>query len=334
MKAIGYKQALPISDTHALEEIELPKPSAQGRDLLVKIEAISVNPVDTKIRRGVQPDEGQYRVLGWDATGVVESVGQQVSLFKPGDKVWYSGALNRPGANAEYQLVDERVTAKMPESLNFAEAAALPLTSVTAWELMFHRLNLPTTSSGKLLIIGAAGGVGSIMIQLAKRLTQLEVIATASRPETKDWVRALGADYVIDHSKPLADELKAIGFDNVDYVTSLTNTDDHLPSIVDIIAPQGKLGVIDDPEKLDIMPFKRKSISIHWELMFTRTLFETDDMIEQHKILTSIAKMVDDGELKSTVADNFGAINAANLVKAHALLESGKARGKIVLSGF
>ncbi|PCJ33745.1 MAG: NADPH:quinone reductase [Moraxellaceae bacterium] len=334
MKAIGYQQPLPINAADALIDIELPKPTVTGKDLLVRVEAISVNPVDTKIRRNANPEGSEYKVLGWDATGIVEAVGEDVTLFKLGDKVWYAGAINRSGSNAEYHLVDQRIVAKMPESLDFVDAAALPLTSITAWELLFDRLNLTGESSGELLIIGAAGGVGSMMIQLAKKLTKLTVIATASRPETKEWVSSLGADHVIDHSKPLSNELASIGLEQVKYIASLTNTSDHLAAIVDIIAPQGKLGVIDDLETFDIMPFKRKSVSVHWELMFTRSLFETEDMLEQHKLLSTIANMVDAGELQSTIASNFGAINADNLIRAHTLLESGKSKGKIVLSGF
>jgi NADPH:quinone reductase len=334
MKAVGYQKSLPINDPRALVDIELPKPIALDKDLLVRIEAVSVNPVDTKVRRSVSLDENEYKVLGWDAAGTVESVGDQVTLFNPGDKVWYAGAINRSGTNAEYHLVDERIVGRMPESLSFTEAAALPLTSITAWELLFDRFKFSAESTGELLVIGASGGVGSILIQLAKQLTQLTVIATASRPETKEWTAFLGADHVIAHHKSLSDELTAIGLENVSYVMSLTRTNDHLATIAEVISPQGKLGIIDDPEVLDIMPFKRKSVSIHWELMFTRSLFETEDMIEQHRLLTTIASMIDFKKLKSTLAADFGKINAENLIRAHALIESGKSKGKIVLSGF
>lgn len=334
MKAIGYQNPHPITHPEALMDIQLPKPVATGRDILVKVEAISVNPVDTKIRTGVTPAESEYKVLGWDAVGTVDSVGEQASMFKPGDKVWYAGAVNRAGCNAQFHLVDERIVSLAPATLNFAQAAALPLTSITAWELLFDRFNLTAASTGTLLIIGAAGGVGSMMIQLAKKLTQLTVIATASRPETKDWVISLGADHVINHHQHLWDELKALGVEHVNYVASLTHTEEHLPSIVEIIAPQGKLGVIDGPAILDVMPFKPKSVSVHWEFMFTRSLFSTEDMLEQHNILSRVANLVDDGELKSTMRNNFSTINAQNLIKAHALLESDKSIGKIVLKGF
>ncbi|MAX32013.1 MAG: NADPH:quinone reductase [Halomonadaceae bacterium] len=334
MKAVGYKQSLPVTAAGALEDIELPTPEARGRDLLVRVEAVSVNPVDTKIRQNVSPEGGEYKVLGWDAAGVVEAVGEEVTLFQPGDKVWYAGAVDRSGTNAQFHQVDERIVSKMPTSLSFAEAAALPLTTITAWEMLFDRLQVPETNAGSLLIIGASGGVGSIMIQLAKRLTDLTVIATASRPETRAWAKELGADHVIDHRQSLVDGLKAADLPAVDYVASLTHTDEHLAAIAELIAPQGRLAVIDDPASFDIMPFKRKSVSVHWEFMFTRSLFQTADMIEQHRLLERVAQMVDGGELVTTLADEFGTINAENLLRAHALLESGKGRGKIVLRGF
>ena len=334
MKAIGYQESRTIDTPNALLDIELPMPVATGKDILVRVAAVSVNPVDTKIRIRAQPEAGEYKVLGWDAAGVVESVGEDVTLFKAGDKVWYAGALTRSGTNAEYHLVDERIVSKMPNSFSFIQAAAMPLTSITAWELLFDRLGLDSNSTGELLIIGASGGVGSIMVQLAKKLTKLTVIGTASRPETQAWVKETGADYVIDHSKPIAEELKAIGFDSIPYIASLNQTDQHMPSIIEVIAPQGKLALIDDPASFDIMPFKAKSVSIHWEFMYTRSMFETDDMLEQHKMLSKIAQMMDAGALATTVATDYGKINAENLMKAHALLESGKSKGKIVLAGF
>lgn len=334
MKAVGYKENLPVDAHGALVDIELPKPAAKGRDLLVKVEAVSVNPVDTKVRRGVPADGGSYKVLGWDAAGVVESVGDEVTLFAPGDKVWYAGAIDRAGSNAEFQVVDERIVSRMPKSLGFPQAAAMPLTSITAWEMLFDRFGCKPESAGTLLVIGGAGGVGSMMIQLAKSLTKLTIVATASRAETRDWVHDLGADHVIDHYGSMADQLAEKGIHGADYVASLTNTGDHLAAIAELIAPQGKLGVIDDPEVLDIKPFKRKSVSVHWELMFTRSLFQTEDMIEQHKLLATVADLVDTFSVKSTLAEEFGTINAANLIRAHKLLESGKSRGKIVLTGF
>ncbi|MDH5377768.1 MAG: zinc-binding alcohol dehydrogenase family protein [Gammaproteobacteria bacterium] len=334
MKAVGYKKAGPISGPGVLENIEVDIPVAQGRDLLVEVKAISVNPVDTKIRNRVEPDLGGIKVLGWDVAGVVKSVGESVTLFKPGDEVWYAGAIDRPGANSEFHLVDERIVSQKPKSLSFEQAAALPLTSLTAWELIFQRMAIPLESEGNLLIVGGAGGVGSVMIQLAKKLTNLKVIATASRPETIAWVSRLGADAVIDHRDPFSQQLKGFGMDSVEYLVSLTNTQMHLHQYVDILAPQGKLGVIDDPQALDIKPFKTKSISVHWELMYTRSLFQTKDMIEQHNILTRVADMVDNNEIISTFNCNLGKISAENLSEAHKILESGTSIGKLVLSGF
>ncbi len=338
MKAVAYKNTLPIDNPSALQDVELPDPIATGRDLLVEVKGISVNPVDTKIRAGRQPAAGQWGVLGWDAAGIVRAVGPDVTLFKPGDRVWYAGDITRPGSNAELQLVDERIVGRMPARLGFAEAAALPLTAITAWELLFDRLGVAPgkrPSKDSLLIVGAAGGVGSILTQLASRLTSLTVIGTASRPETQAWVRELGAHHVIDHSKPFAEELKRIGLKNVTMVVSLNNTEGHFAQIADIIAPQGRFALIDDPTKpLDIMKLKGKSISLHWELMFTRSLFQTDDMIAQHRLLNEVAALVDEGVIRTTLGEHFGSINATNLQRAHAHIESGKARGKVVLEGF
>ena len=333
MKAIVYRQnGLPIADPQSLYETDLPKPQPGPRDLLVKIRAISVNPVDTKVRNGAPTDEP--RILGWDAVGEVEAVGAEVSLFQPGDEVFYAGSIVRPGSYAEYSLVDERIAGRKPQSLSDADAAALPLTSLTAWELLFDRLEVKPDEDAALLIVGAGGGVGSIMTQLARKLTGLTVIGTASRPETAKWVKSLGAHHVIDHSRPLADELKKIGIEQVRYVASLTHTDQHFNQIVEVLAPQGRMGVIDDPQVLDVMPLKRKAISLHWELMFTRAIFQTADMQRQHDILQHVSRLIDDGTLRSTLGDHYGPITADNLRKAHALIESGKARGKIVLAGF
>ena len=335
MKAVVYANCLPIEADQALLDVSLPEPVANGHDLLVEVRAVSVNPVDTKVRRGMAPPSGEQRVLGWDAAGIVRAVGENVSLFKPGDRVWYAGALNRPGSNSELQLVDERLVGCMPASLDFAHAAALPLTAITAWEMLFDRLQVARQQSGDaILIIGAAGGVGSILTQLARKLTCLTVVGTASRPATQQWVGELGAHHVIDHSQALVPQLKQLGIDNVGYVASLTHTDQHLAQVVELIAPQGRLSLIDDPATLDILPFKRKSVSVHWELMFTRSLFATPDMVAQHHLLDEVAQLVDAGILQTTFAEHFGTINAANLKRAHALLESGKARGKIVLEGF
>ncbi|KVV04381.1 MULTISPECIES: zinc-binding alcohol dehydrogenase family protein [unclassified Pseudomonas] len=337
MKAVAYYHSLPIQDPLALQDIELPEPIAGPRDLLVEVKAISVNPVDTKVRENVQPDAGTAKVLGWDVAGVVKAVGSDVSLFKVGDKVFYAGSIARAGANSERHVVDERIVGHMPKSLGFAEAAALPLTAITAWELLFERLAIAqgqTDLQQSLLIVGAAGGVGSILTQLASQLTALKVIGSASRPDTQAWVRELGADVIVDHSQPLSAELKRQGIDAVTHVASLTQTDQHLDQLVEALAPQGKLALIDDPKTLDITKLKRKSLSLHWEFMYTRSLFQTQDMIEQHHLLNRVAELIDAGTLRTTVGEHFGAINASNLRRAHALLESGKAKGKIVLEGF
>lgn len=339
MKAVGYQKSLPVTDSLALLDIELPEPEAQGHDILVRVAAVSVNPVDTKVRNRVEPAAGEYKVLGWDAAGEVVAVGPEVTLFKPGDKVYYAGSLTRPGSNSELQLVDERIAALMPEKLSFAEAAALPLTAITAWELLFDRLALhqPSLKHPRpvLLITGAAGGVGSVLIQLARQLTTATVIATASRPETKEWVTELGAHYVLDHNQPMLPQLAALDISCVSHVASLTHTEQHYAELVKILAPQGKLALIDDPEKgLDILPLKQKSISLHWEFMFTRSMFGTPDMQEQHQLLTDLARLVQQGQVRSTLKETYGSINAANLRQAHALLESGRAVGKIVLEGW
>jgi zinc-binding alcohol dehydrogenase family protein len=339
MKAVGYYEPLAITEANALIDVELPEPVAGERDLIVEVRAVSVNPVDTKIRKSRKAEGGVPVVLGWDAAGVVRSVGAKVTLFKPGDRVWYAGSLVRPGTNAELHAVDERIVGRMPTSLDFAAAAALPLTALTAWELLFDRLQIEQTQPGgpaaqTLLIVGAAGGVGSIMIQLARKLTALNVVATASRQETQQWVTELGAQHVIDHTRPLAEEMKRIGVGHAQYVASLTHTDRHFEQIVEALAPQGRLGLIDDPEAIDVRLLKRKSVSLHWELMYTRSLFDTPDVIRQHEVLCKVADMVDAGALRSTVGENFGTINAENLRRAHQLLESQRAQGKIVLEGF
>ncbi|WP_060481145.1 zinc-binding alcohol dehydrogenase family protein [Pseudomonas sp. NBRC 111119] len=335
MKSVVYSQpGLPIEHAQSLYDADLPTPTPGARDLLVEVKAIAVNPVDTKIRASRGGDTPQ--VLGWDAVGVVREVGADVSLFKPGDEVFYAGAIDRAGCYSEFHLVDERIVGAKPHSLNVAEAAALPLTAITAWELLFDRLRVEEQGGQgqRLLVIGAGGGVGSILVQLARRLTQLTVIGTASRPQTRQWVKDLGAHHVIDHSAPLAPQLRELGLEAIDHVISLTHTDTYLEQLVEVLRPQGQLALIDDPAQLDVMPLKRKSLSLHWELMFTRSLYQTDDMIKQHQLLCRVAQLVDDGVLKTTLGEHFGKIDAANLKRAHAVIESGKAKGKIVLEGF
>ena len=337
MKAVGYKEPLPIENPSALLDIELPVPRAENRDLLVEIRAISVNPVDVKVRMRARPEKEEYKVLGWDAAGIVKEVGPEAALFKPGDEVYYAGSIARQGTNSEFHLVDERIVGRKPKSLNFAHAAALPLTTITAWELLFDRLCVPkgkNKDEGSLLVIGGAGGVGSLLIQLARQLTGLMVIATASRPETQAWCIELGAHQVIDHTKPFAEQLSSIGYPQVNLIASLTATGHHYPTVVDVLAPQGKFGLIDDPDTLDALPLKRKAASLHWEFMFARSLFNTPDILEQHNLLNQVAELVDTGVIRTTADNNFGLINATNLKKAHALIESGRSRGKIVLAGF
>ncbi|MBS1073667.1 zinc-binding alcohol dehydrogenase family protein [Gluconobacter sp. Dm-73] len=337
MRAIGYQTPLPIENPASLQDIDLPKPVPSGRDLLVEIRAVSVNPVDTKVRRNATPDAGEWRVLGWDAAGVVVGTGPDVTDFSVGDEVFYAGAINRPGTNAEFHLVDERIVGRKPRPLNWAEAAALPLTAITAWELLFDRLDIRRSVPGttpSILIIGGAGGVSSMAIQLAKVLTDITVIATASRAETQDWVTSLGADYVIDHSKALAEQVAGLPTGAPGYVFSTTQTDQHLAEIVELLAPQGHFGLIDDPAELNAAPLKRKSLSLHWELMFTRSLFGTADISAQGKILNEVSRLIDESRLRTTLGKNLGAITAANLREAHALIESGQAKGKIVLEGF
>lgn len=335
MKAIVYTQhGLPIDDPQALVDTELPMPVAGPHDLLVEVRAVSVNPVDTKIRRGVAVSEP--RVLGWDASGVVRAVGSAVTLFAPGDEVFYAGSIVRPGSNSQFQAVDERIVGRKPRNLGFAEAAALPLTSITAWELLFDRLRVPEGGgAGKsLLIIGAGGGVGSILTQLARQLTQLTVIGSVSRDATREWVTRLGAHHTVDHTRPMQPQLAELGLANVDIVISLTHTDHHYQDIIAALAPQGQLALIDDPATLDAMPLKRKSISLHWELMFTRPMFETADMVCQHELLNRVAAMIEEGALHTTLGQHYGTINAANLRRAHAHIESNRAIGKIVLENF
>jgi zinc-binding alcohol dehydrogenase family protein len=337
MKAVGYRTPGPIDQPNSLEDIELEMPLAQGRDLLVKVVAVSVNPVDTKVRASRPPIDGDWAVIGYDAAGVVQAVGADVTNFKPGDEVYYAGSITRQGTNSEYHLVDERIVGNKPKTIGFAEAAALPLTAITAWEMLFDRLDvLKPTAEGrdKILVVGGAGGVGSITIQLLRALTDLTVIATASRPETQDWVRECGAHHVIDHRQPLAAQIEALGLGAPGFVFSTTQTDKHLSEIAELIAPQGRMGLIDDPAEFSIMPFKAKAVSIHWEFMFARSMFETSDIEIQSTLLDELAGLVDSGRVRSTATDVAGKINAETLKRVHTQIETGTARGKIVLEGF
>jgi zinc-binding alcohol dehydrogenase family protein len=338
MKAVGLTRYLPIDHPEALLDVELPPPVATGRDLLVEVRAVSVNPVDTKVRAPRDQVEASPRVLGWDAAGVVRAVGDRVTLFRPGDEVYYAGSIARAGCDSELHVVDERIVGRKPRTLGFADAAALPLTTLTAWEGLFDRLGVSRAGDHRgasILLIGGAGGVGSIAIQLARRLAGLRVIATASRPESARWARELGADDVIDHTRPLGEQLAALGAPEVEYIMCLTAPGPYIEAFAPIVKPQGKICLIVEPGgPLPIGALMRKSATIAWELMFTRALFETPDMIEQHAILDAAADLVERGVIRTTRAQHGGPIDAANLRRAHQAIEQGHAIGKIVLEGF
>ena len=336
MKAVGYY--VPAAGAAPeLVDLEAPKPVPGPKDLLVAVRAVSVNPIDTKLIRRFVPANGEARILGFDAAGVVETVGSDVSMFKPGDEVYYAGHFDRQGSNAEYQIVDERLVGGKPKTLSFAEAAALPLTSLTAHELLFARMRAPAKAHSqgeRLLVVNGGGGVGSILIQLARALTGLEIIATASRPETEAWCRELGATRVVNHRRPLDEALIETGVERVEFIAGLTATQRHFPALAKVIAPQGTLGIIDDVDSLDFAELKRKCVRVCWEFMFARGLFHTPDMTRQHEILDEVARLVDTGDVKSTMNRNLGRINAENLRAAHALIGEGAAIGKVVLEGF
>jgi len=342
MKAVGLYKYLPVSDPECLVDVTVDKPEAQEKDLLVKVKAISVNPVDTKVRiRGPKDiQEPEPKILGWDVAGIVEEVGEETSLFNVGDEVYYSGSITRPGCNSEYHLVDERIVGKKPQSLSFEEAAALPLTTITAWEALFERLNIqpqPTTNAGKsVLIIGGAGGVGSIAIQLAKHVAGLEVIATASRKESIAWCQKMGADHCINHYNPFKNELEKIGIQEVDYIFCCNSTEMHFQNMADVIKPQGKICMIvetKEQQPLNINIFQSKSVILAWELMFTKSMYHTPDMQSQYDLLNQVSELVDKNVLKTTLREVLGSINAANLREAHRRIESGRMIGKLVLSG-
>ncbi|WCM21539.1 zinc-binding alcohol dehydrogenase family protein [Paraburkholderia bryophila] len=338
MKAVGLYRYLPIDNAEALVDVDIPKPDATGRDLLVKVEAISVNPVDTKVRAPKDNVEKEPRILGWDAAGTVVAVGPEVTLFKVGDPVFYAGSITRPGANSEFHLVDERIVGHKPASLDFTHAAALPLTAITAWEALFDRLGVSPQGAHEgrtVLIFGGAGGVGSIGIQLAKQLGKLKVIATASRPESAKWATDLGADHIVDHFGDVPAQLNQLGIDQVDYVLMFNDTDKNFPAGAQVLKPQGGIcTIVENSKPVPVELLKAKSAAFHWEFMFTRSMFGTPDMIEQHKLLTEVARLVDSGALRTTVGEDLGKINAANLRRAHQMLEAGRAIGKLVLTGF
>ena len=339
MKAVGLFEKLPISDADCLLDLDLPKPVPTGRDLLVAIEAIAVNPVDYKMRSpDGKPASDSPKVLGWDASGFVVAVGPDVTLFQPGDAVYYAGDITRPGANSEFHLIDERIVGRKPTSLSFEEAAALPLTAITAWEALFDRMGLAKDGSDagkRLLIIGGAGGVGSIAIQLAKQVAGVTVIATASRPESADWCRQMGADLVIDHFGDMRAQLANLQVPHVEYILCASDTDPHFTAMANLIAPQGKIcAIVNAEEPHDLSLIYYKSAAFMWEFMFTRAMFQTPDMQAQHELLNAVAALVDSGRLRTTLGEVLGPINAANLKQAHARLEGGRAIGKLVLSRF
>ena len=336
MKAVGLIKYLPIEDEQSLIDVSTEQPKASGRDLLVSVKAISVNPVDTKVRAPNDQIETQPRILGWDAAGKVVAVGEEVECYKVGDRVYYAGDISRSGSNSEYQLIDERIVGHAPQQLDDASAAALPLTGITAWEALFDRLGISQSGEdeGKsILIIGGAGDVGSIATQLARRVAKLKVIATASRKKTIDWVKKMGADKTINHRHAIDEELKAIDVPQVDFILCLNNTAQHWTAMTNAIAPQGRIcSIVETPEPVDLDLLKSKSAGFVWEFMFTRSMYQTPDMIEQQRLLNSIADHIDDGKLVTTVKQIIRPINAANLRKAHALVEQGNAIGKIVLT--
>ena len=333
-----YRKASPELDH--LEAFDIPKPSPEGRDLLVEVRAVSVNPVDYKVASGGGPgapaDTGAIKVLGYDAAGVVVETGREAQLFKPGDEVFYAGSVGRQGANMEFHLVDERIVGRKPRSLDFAAAAALPLTSITAWEAMFDRLDVAKPVPGAaraILILGGAGGVGSIAIQLARQLTDLTIVATASRPETVQWAKDMGAHHVVDHRKPLAPQIAALGMGSPAFIFATSPIGGVIADLAELIAPQGRIALING-EAADLFVFRPKSVSIHFELMFTRPLLQTADIEAQHRLLNEVADLVDSGRVRSTMRENYGRIDAANLMRAMAFLKSGRAIGKVVLAGF
>jgi len=335
MKAIGLYKYLPIEDANSLQDLEIEKPEVSGHDLWVEVKAISVNPVDTKIRAPKDKLETEPKILGWDASGIVAAIGSEVECYSIGDKVYYAGDITRPGSNSEFQIIDERIVGNKPESLSFAESAALPLTSITAWEALFDRLGISQQGDDarkSILIIGGAGGVGSIAIQLASKIAKLNVIATASRDESRDWCLKLGANNVINHRNALDEELGLLNIPHVDYILCLNNTDHHWPAMAESIKPQGKICSIVEATTVDLGLLKNKSATFVWEFMFTRSMYQTPDMIEQQRLLNTIADLVDEGELVTTVGKLIQPINADNLRKAHAMIEQGNAIGKIVLA--
>ncbi|MFE4829190.1 zinc-binding alcohol dehydrogenase family protein [Streptomyces sp. NPDC056672] len=329
MRAIASYRGLPVDNPESLQDVEVPRPRLQPRDILVRVQAVSVNPADVKSRIALEPS-ADPRILGFDAAGVVEAVGPEVTTLSVGDEVWYAGDATRAGANADLHAVDERITARKPASLSFAEAAAMPLTTITAWETLFERFGLTAGSTGTLLALGGAGGVGSIMIQLAKELTALRVLASATRPESQKWVRQLGADGIVDHHR-LAESAGEVAPEGLDYLFS-PHSHGNIEAFARIVRPFGHITAIDEPAGLDLLPLKPKSIAWHWELMFTRTMYRTDDMSEQGKLLETVAGLVDGKRIRTTLTTTVDDFSATGMREAHRLVESGRTTGKVVVA--
>lgn len=335
MKMIGFNKGSGVDERNGLFDMEGTVPVPGPRDVLVQVRAVGVNPLDTKVRAGRVDVPDHVLALGWDAAGTVHAVGSEVTLFAPGQAVYYAGSFDRTGANAHYQLVDERIAARMPATLDFAQAASVPLAALTAWQLLFERFAITPGDAqprGSLLVLGGAGGVGSMLIQLARQLTGFVVIATASRGDSMQWCRDMGAHHVIDHTLPLPAQVAALNVAPVRHIAALSHTALHVAALVELIAPHGKLAVIDDHDAFDAAPLKGKSISLHWEMVFTRPVCATDDMLEQHRILQRVARLLDEGVLRHTVRQQLSPVNAATMLRAHALLERGGQPGKIVVS--
>lgn len=335
MRAIAFRRGSSLADPQCLVDVDVECPQPGPHDLRVAVRAVSVNPLDVKVRAGLVGVPDQVRSLGWDGAGIVDAVGEAVTAFKPGQAVYYAGSFDRSGSNAEFQLVDERIAGHMPTTLGFTDAAALPLAALTAWQLLFERLGVvrgQQAAAGSLLVLGGAGGVGSVLIQLARRLTNLTVVATASRAQSRDWCLAMGAHHVIDHRQSLPAQIAALPVPPVDHVAALSNTAEHLHELAELIAPQGRLAIIDDHDTLDAAPFKAKSVSLHWEMVFTRPLYATPDQIKQHRILNEVAALVDSGVLRSTATQVVQPMDAARMIQAHRLLEAGGITGKVVLA--
>jgi NADPH2:quinone reductase len=331
MRAVGYRKPTPISDPASLEDAEVPVPAPGPRDLLVEVKAVSVNPVDVKVRASSDPG-GELKILGYDASGLVIAVGERVTLFSPGDEVYYAGSIARPGTNAQFHVVDERIAGHKPRTLTFAAAAALPLTTITAWETLFERFRLTPESTGTLLALAAAGGVGSMITQLARALTRVTVIGTASRPESRQWALDYGAHQVVNHHDLVAG-VRGAEPDGVHYIFS-PHTGGAIGDFAEILQPFGAITAIDEPEGLDLLPLKTKSITFHWEFMFTRPLFEPPDMIVQHDVLDRVAGLVDEGTIRTTLSRELSPFNAETMRQAHAMVEEGRMTGKVVVSGF